>query len=175
MAQGQGHRAPADDEPNDALLKFLAKETQGCALRLAIIRGHKSRNKAVLVSGADIDRNSCSANGSLRSPVRCLATRSATRLPSDQPHHRGCHREATCVRNIAARSASSCFVSGVGIVSATQSATGAEPSVGATRRSRGDARAPLALVYRGPAGCDDGCSEAAAAMLRSSRYRFKVR
>lgn len=43
------------------------------------------------------------------------------------------------------------------------------------RVSRGDAPRPLALVYRGPAGCDDGCSEAAAAMLRSSRYHFTVR
>ena len=77
-------------------------------------------------------------------------------------------------RNIAALSAL-VLVSGVGIVSATQSATGAEPSVGALRAIRGDAGAPLALVYRGPAGCDDGCSEAAAAMLRSSRYHFKVR
>jgi len=77
-------------------------------------------------------------------------------------------------RNIAALSAL-VLVSGVGIVSATQSATGAEPSVGALRAIRGDAGAPLALVYRGPSGCDDGCSEAAAAMLRSSRYHFKVR
>ncbi len=32
---------------------------------------------------------------------------------------------------------------------------------------------PLALVYRGPAGCD-GCSEAVAKLLRTSRYHFRV-
>jgi len=32
---------------------------------------------------------------------------------------------------------------------------------------------PLALVYRGPAGCD-GCSEAAAALLASSKWNFDV-
>lgn len=40
--------------------------------------------------------------------------------------------------------------------------------------ARGDSGRPLALVYRGPAGCK-GCSEAAASMLRSSRYKFTVR
>ncbi|MEP9373740.1 BPL-N domain-containing protein [Mesorhizobium sp. KR1-2] len=33
--------------------------------------------------------------------------------------------------------------------------------------------APLALVYRGPAGCE-GCSEAVAAVLETSKYQFKV-
>jgi glutamine amidotransferase-like uncharacterized protein len=36
------------------------------------------------------------------------------------------------------------------------------------------ARRPLALVYRGPLSCED-CSEAAAALLRSSRWNFEVR
>lgn len=35
--------------------------------------------------------------------------------------------------------------------------------------------APLALVYRGPAARPDACSDAAAALLRSSPYRFDVR
>lgn len=35
------------------------------------------------------------------------------------------------------------------------------------------AAAPLALVYRGPAGCD-GCSEAVAAVLETSKYQFRV-
>jgi glutamine amidotransferase-like uncharacterized protein len=34
---------------------------------------------------------------------------------------------------------------------------------------------PLALVYRGPAACPDGCSEAAAALLRTAKQRFDVR
>jgi len=32
---------------------------------------------------------------------------------------------------------------------------------------------PIALIYRGPAGCD-GCSEAAAALLQSSKWGFEV-
>ncbi len=32
---------------------------------------------------------------------------------------------------------------------------------------------PLALVYRGPAGCQ-GCSEAVAAILETSKYQFRV-
>ena len=46
---------PTDDEANDALLKFLAKRLRVAPSKLAIIKGHKSRNKAVLVSDADID------------------------------------------------------------------------------------------------------------------------
>lgn len=43
----------------------------------------------------------------------------------------------------------------------------------AVRVGRIDTR-PLALVYRGPASCA-GCSEAVAALLRSSRWNFEVR
>jgi hypothetical protein len=94
---------PTDDEANDALLKFLAKRLRVAPSKLAIIKGHKSRNKAVLVSDATT-RNSCSANGSLRSPVRYLATSQLPRLPSDQPHHRGV-TGGHVRRNIAALSA----------------------------------------------------------------------
>ncbi|MGB3673101.1 MAG: BPL-N domain-containing protein [Candidatus Nanopelagicales bacterium] len=50
---------------------------------------------------------------------------------------------------------------------------GTSPTSAATV-ARGDAGRPLALVYRGPAGCK-GCSEAAAKMLKTSRYKFQIR
>jgi glutamine amidotransferase-like uncharacterized protein len=34
---------------------------------------------------------------------------------------------------------------------------------------------PLALVYRGPAACPDGCSEAAAGLMRTAKQGFDVR
>ena len=36
-----------------------------------------------------------------------------------------------------------------------------------------DDSAPLALVYRGPAGCE-GCSEAVAEVLKTSKYHFRI-
>ncbi len=56
----------------------------------------------------------------------------------------------------------------------TATQAGAAGSTVAAKVTRGDAGRPLALVYRGPAGCE-GCSEAAAKMLRTSRYRFTIR
>lgn len=44
------------------------------------------------------------------------------------------------------------------------------PSMG---KKPGGGTRPLALVYRGPAGCD-GCSEAVAALLTSSKWNFDV-
>ncbi|MEI6623743.1 MAG: BPL-N domain-containing protein [Actinomycetes bacterium] len=52
---------------------------------------------------------------------------------------------------------------------ATQSSSPPNPTSIEPRSGR-----PLALVYRGPAGCE-GCSEPVARMLRNSRYGFDVR
>lgn len=50
--------------------------------------------------------------------------------------------------------------------------TGGDPGSGGPPGSSG-AR-PIALVYRGPAGCD-GCSESVGAVLQSSKWNFDVR
>ena len=47
-------------------------------------------------------------------------------------------------------------------------------SVYATDRTERIGRHPLALVYRGPAGCE-GCSEAVARLLQSSQWGFDVK
>ncbi|MGA9147529.1 MAG: DUF167 domain-containing protein [Candidatus Nanopelagicales bacterium] len=46
---------PTDAKANDALIKFLAKQLGVAPSKLSIIRGHKSRNKAVLVASHDVD------------------------------------------------------------------------------------------------------------------------
>ena len=46
---------PTDAKANDALIKFLAKQLGVAPSKLSIIRGHKSRNKAVLVDSHDVD------------------------------------------------------------------------------------------------------------------------
>lgn len=71
--------------------------------------------------------------------------------------------------------ASAATLMSVGSLATIGQAAAAQTSSTQSRASRGDTSGPLALVYRGPAGCGNGCSEAAAAMLRSSKYHFTVR
>jgi glutamine amidotransferase-like uncharacterized protein len=53
--------------------------------------------------------------------------------------------------------------------------SGASGDRPATVSAASAAARPLALVYRGPAACPDGCSEAAAAMVRTAKQGFDVR
>jgi glutamine amidotransferase-like uncharacterized protein len=49
------------------------------------------------------------------------------------------------------------------------------PAASATAAKAPAAARPLALVYRGPAACPDGCSAAAVAMVRTAKEGFDVR
>lgn len=46
---------PTENQANDALIKLLAKRLGLAPSKLAVIRGHKSRNKLVLVAFNDLD------------------------------------------------------------------------------------------------------------------------
>lgn len=87
--------------------------------------------------------------------------------------------EGTAVRSRFAVVAGTVAISGLVLASSPVEAMAVTPSTAAVTSLasvatiRGDV-GPLALVYRGPAGCP-GCSEAAAAMVTSSRYHFRIR
>lgn len=59
------------------------------------------------------------------------------------------------------------------LISATFLLFGLQPCWSQQADAEPGKQRPLALIYRGPAGCD-GCSEAMAKVLAGSRYKFRV-
>ncbi|MFS8045882.1 BPL-N domain-containing protein [Rhizobium sp. BR 314] len=58
-------------------------------------------------------------------------------------------------------------------ISATSLLLGSQPSWSQQAEPDATKQRPLALIYRGPAGCD-GCSETVAEVLKGSRYDFRI-
>ena len=161
---------PTDDEANDALLKFLARDSE---LRPRSSRSSRATSRGTKRSSSltrTSTRNSCSANGSLEITGSIPSHQSATAPTIGPTASSRCHRRPRASKHSRAQRPRTRFRG-----RHRQRHTVSDWRRAFRRRPTSDprrCRAPLALVYRGPAGCDDGCSEAAAAMLRSSRYHF---